>query len=320
MTNRASFFLPLFALGCAVDDGGVAGNGGATSIPDGSSVGGSAGWTASGGNAGTASGGAAGESGTGGAPADMVLIPGGSFTMGCTSQTFCYCDEYPSRQINLSEFYIDRTEVTREAYGKCVSLGACTPPVGDPTMSFAENADHPVVNVDWNQANQYCLSLGKHLPSGAQWERAYRGTDGRTLPWGGTVLDCSYANYGDCALNTTSPVGSHPAGASAEGVLDLAGNVWEWLADGYSDGYYQDAAARDPGGPANGLGHEYRGGGFKTGADRLYPYLRYYDDWDGKHQQRMIQLGFRCAYGGVTGTPYTPACSCPDPYASPVCS
>jgi formylglycine-generating enzyme required for sulfatase activity len=99
-------------------------NGG--SEPDGSGA-----WPgATGGTSGTGAapgGGGGGASADSGVPADMVLIPSATFTMGCTSQTFCYCDEYPSRTIAMSEFYIDRTEVTRERYGQCVAAGACLP-------------------------------------------------------------------------------------------------------------------------------------------------------------------------------------------------
>jgi formylglycine-generating enzyme required for sulfatase activity len=186
-------------------------------------------------------------------------------------------------------------------------------------MSFTEKADHPVTHVDWNQADAFCTWAGKHLPSAAQWERAYRSTDARMFPWGGDPLDCSRLNYGDCPLYETTPVGSYPAGASAEGVLDLAGNVWEWVAESYSGGYYQEAADVDPGGPASGLGHEYRGGGFKAGAERIRPYLRYFDDGTAKHQQRMEQLGFRCASGGVIGVSYTPKCECPEGAPDPIC-
>ena len=135
--------------------------------------------------------------------------------------------------------------------------------------STAED-DHPVVQVSWFDAEAYCAWAGGSLPTEAQWEKAARGTDGRTYPWG-SVFDGTWLNYcdascegGDTAFDDgyrfTAPVGSYPAGASPYGALDMAGNVWEWTADWYDDGYYAVSPASNPTGPDSGQYRVLRGG------------------------------------------------------------
>jgi formylglycine-generating enzyme required for sulfatase activity len=96
-------------------------------------------------------------------------------------------------------------------------------------------SDHPVVCVAWDEAKAYCEWVGKRLPTDIEWEKAARGTDGRTYPWGDDELSCEYAIMyeGDagCERKTTWPVGSKPKGASPYGAVDMSGNVLEWVAD-----------------------------------------------------------------------------------------
>jgi len=130
-----------------------------------------------------------------------------------------------------------RTEVTRGDYAACVEAGRCKPS-GDKTDGAAKL---PITGVDWNDAQAYCKFAGGRLPTEAEWEKAARGTDGREYPWGNDV-DCARANWGNfegegpCAgKNPGHPVavGRYPTGASPYGVLDMGGNVWEWVADKY---------------------------------------------------------------------------------------
>jgi formylglycine-generating enzyme required for sulfatase activity len=231
---------------------------------------------------------------------DMVFIPAGPFTMGCTSTKFCYPDEEPPRMITLSAFWADRTEVTRMAYRECVRAGACVSPIeyaidlDDPTR-----LDHPVYGVTWDQADGYCRWRGARLPTEAQWERVARGTDGRFYPWGNDPPTCERANFTvnppappTPCVGDTSPVYAHPAGASPEGALDLCGNVWEWTSTPYSPTYYADAPATDPPDVPTGFGPSYRGGSFTSDTERLDTWLRYYDDGTAAHMRR--RRGFRC--------------------------
>jgi iron(II)-dependent oxidoreductase len=125
------------------------------------------------------------------------------------------------------------------------------------------NANHPVNCVDFNQAKTFCEWQGKRLPTEAEWEKAARGTDGRIFPWGNELADCTKAVMNDqpfvegvmgpgCGSGTTQPVGSKPAGASPYGVLDMAGNLWNWTNDWYADDYFQNSPTNNPQGPSSG--------------------------------------------------------------------
>lgn len=218
----------------------------------------------------------------------MVLIPAGTFWMGCNSPEHCYPDEEPYRQFTHSTYEIDKYEVTRARFSECVSAGACSAP----DLDLTAKRNHPVLGVSWPQADGYCRWRGKHLPTDAQWERAARGTDGAAYPWGNALPDCGRCNFDNC-VGDTAPVGSYPAGASAEGVMDLSGNVWEWTSDSYSETFLADAATHDPVGPATGLGYTYRGGHFRSSLERMDVWLRYYPD--GTDADNRRPKGFRCA-------------------------
>ena len=169
---------------------------------------------------------------------DRVAIPGGSFTQGSTHGEE---DERPARKVAVKSFAIDRTEVTRGDYAACVAAGRCK--ATSDKLAGDQDAKLPVTGVDWNDAQAYCKFAGGRLPSEAEWEKAARGTDGREYPWGNDV-DCARANWGNfegegpCAgKNPGHPVavGQYPTGASPYGLLDMGGNVWEWVADKYDE-------------------------------------------------------------------------------------
>ncbi len=197
----------------------------------------------------------------------MSLIPAGEFNMG--SDTSDQPDEKPVHVVNLDAYYIDQYEVTNAAYKLCVDAGVCQPPVDTSSVtraSYYGNSqfdNYPVIYVDWNMSKNYCEWRGARLPTEAEWEKAARGTDERTYPWGENI-DCTYANYfgsekGACVGDTT-PVGSYASGQSPYGVYDMAGNVWEWTADLYSDTYYKNSPSENPLGPDSGDIRVLRGG------------------------------------------------------------
>jgi formylglycine-generating enzyme required for sulfatase activity len=150
--------------------------------------------------------------------------------------------------VELGGFWIMQTEVTNAQYKKCVGAGACTEPNND-RWNDATYAEHPVTQVDWNQANVYAQWAGGRLPTEAEWEKACRGTDRRIYPWGDKEPNEHRLNYNGNVGDTT-PVKSYPPGAN--GLYDMAGNVWEWTADWYDDTYYARSPTSNPEGPESG--------------------------------------------------------------------
>ena len=173
-------------------------------------------------------------------------------------------DESPPHSVYLEPFWIDQTEVTNTQYALCIQAQRCSPPKklnsftrGDYYTNSAYG-DYPVVYVEWSQAKTYCDWAGRRLPTEAEWEKAARGTDGRAYPWGDSI-SCSHVQYQDCGDDTVR-IGSFPAGASPYGVLDMAGNVWEWVADWYQENYYSISPSANPNGPGSGNYKVMRGG------------------------------------------------------------
>jgi len=216
---------------------------------------------------------------------EMVLVPEGEFIMGSKNGTE---DEKPVHRVYLDEFYIDKYEVTNEQYTQCVEAGLCSP---NGKYEGFTGPMQPVVGVGWNQASTYCSWAGKRLPTEAEWEKAARGTDGRSYPWG-EGIDCSKANYMDCKLEITKPVGSYPLGASPYGAMDMAGNVWEWCADRYGEKYYRKSPSRNPKGPSSGEYRVIRGGSFDYHPMNLRVSYR---NWKHSEFTGNEYGGFRCA-------------------------
>jgi len=158
-----------------------------------------------------------------------LYVPAGEFTMGSDSSD--QSDEKPQRQVTLPAFWIDQTEVTNAMYAKCVDAGNCAAPSNLDHFSNSSYANHPVVYVKWNMANDYCSWADRRLPTEAEWEKAARGTEAFTYPWG-EGLDCDKANYSGC-VGDTLPVKNYPNGVSPYGAYDMAGNAWEWVSSLY---------------------------------------------------------------------------------------
>ena len=168
----------------------------------------------------------------------MKEIIAGTFTMGCirSMDPTCSDTEEPAHEVTLATFYIDTTEVTRAAYKQCVAAGSCSPPprsCADESWDASSLAQYPMTCVDWEQARAFCAWRGLRLPGEAEWERAARGGDGRIYPWGNSKPTCRKAIHAPCG-EVPREVGGRPAGASPYGVLDMAGNVSEWVADKYA--------------------------------------------------------------------------------------
>ena len=152
--------------------------------------------------------------------------------------------EKPIHEVYLDGYYIDLYEVTNDQYQGCVEAGSCTAPHLLDAYNNGEKGGYPVVNVDWYQAQAFCKWAGKRLPTEAQWEKAARGTDGRTYPWGEDI-SCERANYEYGCVGDPTPVGSYLDGVSPYGVHDMAGNVWEWTSSEYKDYPYQADDGRE---------------------------------------------------------------------------
>lgn len=220
----------------------------------------------------------------------MVRVDAGPFIRGSAEDDEdARSEEKPQREIGLSAFFIDRTPVTSAAYRKF--LLATGRPIDEDWARHnpAEQGDLPVVYVTWQEASDYASWAGKRLPTEAEWEKAARGTDGRTYPWGEEAPDGNHAQFGK---KQRVKVGSFPAGASPYGCLDMSGNVFEWVHDVYDRGFYARAPGNDPTGPREGTRRVLRGGSFvhEEFALRCATRGRYEPD------ERRANHGFRCVW------------------------
>ena len=192
---------------------------------------------------------------------EMVLIPEGIFTRGSTSGGF---DEKPEQEIYLDAFYVDKYEVTVEAYNKfrrAANYVETSVPFFQGDHAILEVPNHPVVGVSWVDAVNYCTWAGKRLLTEAEWEKAARGTHGLIYPWGNEILDKRVNMSGKAdGHEFMAPVGSFPMGRSVYGVYDMAGNVSEWVEDWYDQFYYQEAPMMNPPGAENKKNRVFRGG------------------------------------------------------------
>ncbi|MFO7675694.1 MAG: SUMF1/EgtB/PvdO family nonheme iron enzyme [bacterium] len=254
----------------------------------------------------------------------MVKVPAGEFWMGSVTGEG-ESDERPQHRVYLDEFWLDKHEVTNRQYERFVKATGYRTDAEKEGTGYVYDTDlskwltksgvswrtyygystenHPAVLVSWNDARAYCDWAGKRLPTEAEWEKAARGTDARKYPWGNEEPDAGgryRANWGEGSdravwrrdgYEFTAPVGSFSAGASPYGLLDMAGNVWEWCNDWYDSDYYGKGVDRNPQGPATGSPRVYRGGSWLNNAGSLRSAYR------GRYEPsfRIIFLGFRCA-------------------------
>jgi iron(II)-dependent oxidoreductase len=159
-----------------------------------------------------------------GVPLDMATVPAGHFWMGSNRGDI---QETPLRRLYLPSFGIDRREVSQKAYRAFAdSTGRKVPWLQEDARYIGE--DRPALGVTWEEARAFCLWAGKRLPTEAEWEKTARGEDGRTYPWGEAIPNPALLNFAD-HLQEPAPVGGYAGGASPFGVLDLSGNVAEWV-------------------------------------------------------------------------------------------
>jgi len=254
---------------------------------------------------------------------EMVYVQAGNFSMGSEDGDD---DEQPVHEVYLDAYWIDKYEVTNHQFAQFVDAmdyetdaekwgssyvwtGSSWEEVNGADWSHPQGpssdsiADHPVVHVSWNDAVAYCEWAGGGLSTEAEWEKAARGTDERVYPWGNHSITGNLANYADANLDVdwadegendgyefTAPMGSYPSGASPYGVMDMAGNVYEWVADWYDGNYYSNSPAENPRGPDDGNMRILRGGSWSSVENLVRSAIRGWSGPDGS----WINLGFRC--------------------------
>jgi eukaryotic-like serine/threonine-protein kinase len=240
-------------------------------------------------------------------------------------------NEKPQHRVYLDTFWIDRTEVTNAMFARFVTETGHKTDAENFGQSYVFNVtikgweqtkgadwqhprgpgsdikgleQHPVVQVSWDDAVAYCRWAGQRLPTEAEWEKAARGTDGRKYPWGAEGVAGNLLNFADRNLDVswadksvddgyqfTAPVDTYPAGTSPYRALDMAGNVWEWVADRYNEKYYANSPAENPQGPDSGDLRVPRGGSWTDPLRNVRAAVRYGRAPD----DRLDAVGFRCA-------------------------
>ena len=211
---------------------------------------------------------------------EMVTIPAGPFIMGTNTGP---AEEQPAHAVELATFEIDRTPVTKAQFARFLEAVGPVSPGGETYYQDDDSdaridrsgsswlaepgfEDHPVLEVSWAGARDYCAWANKRLPTEAKWEKAARGSEGRMYPWGNQAPDRTRAQF-DGGWRETARVGGLPEGASPYGVLDMAGNVWEWVSSAYAPYPYDALDGRESlePGPVRGT----RGGGQDTPARQI---------------------------------------------------
>ncbi len=223
---------------------------------------------------------------------------------GCASEEL-FGNETPARRVFVSAFAIDRYEVSRADYNECMLAGPCEPPMLETQHPELSAPNHPIAGITWAQADTYCEFRKGRLPTEAEWERAARGDSARRFPWGRAYNE-TLANHGAPALALESldgqpsqedgvlhlaDVRAFAASKSSHGVVQMAGNVWEWTADGYAPLSLQTTRI-DPQEPRGTGARVVRGGSFRSPAFSL----RVSHREPRPEGSAFVDVGVRCAY------------------------
>jgi formylglycine-generating enzyme required for sulfatase activity len=239
---------------------------------------------------------------------EMILVLEGGFVMGRDDTNE---EVGPSHTVYLDAYYIDKYEVTNSQYRACVDVGVCETPAekrSHTRENYFDNPEfdsYPVIYINWDMAKAFCEWRGGYLPTEAQWEKAARGADGQTYPWGEEVsVDETFGNFKyegyiedpQGLTGDTVPVGSYEKGVSPFGVHDMIGNVYEWVSDWFSATYYQTSPESNPLGADNGecmygsgACKVIRGGAWVSGAYSASGRI------ESRPASASDSVGFRCA-------------------------
>ncbi len=227
--------------------------------------------------------------------APMVLIPAGEFVMGSPDGEGLD-NEQPEHKVWVDTFYLDKYEVTNARYEKFMEETGRARPKFWEQLDLTVHSELPVIGVSWHDAKAYCEWAEKRLPTEAEWEYAARGTDRRRYPWGNAEPNGQLANYAKRWSykfydDRLEPVNSHEAGKSPFGIYNMAGNVFEWVADWYEIKYYMRSPDRNPSGPETGELKVMRGGSWNFAGE----YIRTTSRMKLKPTEREADVGIRCA-------------------------
>jgi len=237
----------------------------------------------------------------------LVAVPAGEFSMGGDGK------DNPVHTVSLGDYWIYSTKVTNQQYAYCEATGTCTSPNLDDNPNYKDNsrANDPVVGVTYDQAVAYCGFVHGRLPTEAEWEKSARNPDGSLYPWGDGTPACDLLNFNNCVGNTTNVI-NYRNGASYYGGLEMAGNVFEWVADWYGTDYYASSPKENPQGPSSGISRSVRSSSYISDANQVSLVNRAMEN----PQNHRPDLGFRCVVDDPTY--FALSCSSPLVYGSDV--